>query len=173
MSKVENGKTVSVHYVGTLDDGTEFDSSRAKGEPMSFEFGARRLIPGFEDALVGMEVGQTKEIHITAEDAYGHPNPELVQQVPRTIFPEDYEFKIGTGDTRNSPILDIAKMVSLRRKIYICDEPHAQTKNSSIDLVNTDKIVAVETFDELINFCGVIITQHRISGPKVLLWEDL
>ncbi len=145
MSKVENGKTVSVHYVGTLDDGTEFDNSRTKGEPMSFEFGSRRLIPGFENALVGMEVGETKEVHITAEEAYGQPNPELVQEVPRTIFPEDYEFKIGTTvqlqNAAGQPMLARIEEVQAEAETVSLNFNHplaGKNLNFAIELINVE-----------------------------------
>ena len=108
MSTVENGQTVSVHYVGTLDDGTEFDNSRARGEAMSFQVGAGRVIPGFESALTGMSVGDTKSISISADAAYGPVNPDAVQTTPRTAFPEDFALSEGLqvqGQGPNGPVL--------------------------------------------------------------------
>ena len=97
MGKVENGQTVNVHYVGTLDDGTEFDSSRTRGEALAFQVGAGQLLPGFEAALLGMTVGETKRIGLTPSDAYGDINPEAFQTTSRTAFPVEFEFKIGEG----------------------------------------------------------------------------
>ncbi len=65
------GKKVKVHYVGTLDDGTKFDSSRDRGEPLEFTCMAGQMIPGFDDAVRFMEVGETKTVRIEAEQAYG------------------------------------------------------------------------------------------------------
>ena len=69
------GKTVRVHYKGTFDDGTQFDSSYDRGEPMEFLSGAGMMIPGFDRAVVDMEPGQKVEIHLEPEDAYGMPDP--------------------------------------------------------------------------------------------------
>ena len=95
MNKVKNGQTVSVHYVGTLDDGTEFDSSRNSNEPLLCEVGGGKLIKGFDSALVGMEVGQTKSISISPEEAYGDVIPEAYQTVSRSNFPSDFSFNVG------------------------------------------------------------------------------
>ena len=95
MSKVENGKNVSVHYVGKFDDGTEFDSSRTRGETLSFEVGSGQLITGFDNAVVGMTVGETKSIKLSPDEGYGPSNPEAVQDVSIDMFPENFEFVVG------------------------------------------------------------------------------
>ncbi len=92
---VANGDTVSVHYVGTLDDGTQFDTSRKNDEPLVTTVGAGEVIKGFEEALIGMEKGETKTIHLSAEDAYGERAEEAVTTVPRNMFPEDAEPQLG------------------------------------------------------------------------------
>ncbi|MBQ2626682.1 MAG: peptidylprolyl isomerase, partial [Eubacterium sp.] len=69
------GKKVRVHYKGTFDDGTQFDSSYDRGEPMEFLSGAGQMIPGFDKAVVDMEPGQKVEIHLEPEEAYGMPDP--------------------------------------------------------------------------------------------------
>lgn len=73
------GKQVSVHYVGTLDDGSKFDSSHDRGEPLEFVCMAGMMIPGFDAAVRDMEVGQTVTIRLEPEDAYGPRNPDMVQ----------------------------------------------------------------------------------------------
>ena len=65
------GKKVKVHYTGTLDDGTKFDSSLDRGEPLEFTCMAGQMIPGFDAAVELMEQGETKTVHIPAADAYG------------------------------------------------------------------------------------------------------
>jgi len=95
MSKVKTGQTVSVHYVGKFNDGTEFDNSRNRGEPVSFEVGSGQLISGFDSALEGMVIGETKAIKLEPSEAYGEVNENLVQTVPQESFPPEYEFKVG------------------------------------------------------------------------------
>lgn len=75
------GKKVKVHYTGTLDDGTKFDSSLDRGEPLEFTCMAGQMIPGFDAAVELMEQGETKTVHIPAADAYGERNEELVQRI--------------------------------------------------------------------------------------------
>ena len=69
--KVTTGHNVSVHYKGTLKDGTEFDNSRVRGTPLTFEVGDQRMIKGFSKAVIGMTVGETKSVTLDVEDAYG------------------------------------------------------------------------------------------------------
>ena len=83
MSKVENGNKVSVHYRGSLNDGTEFDNSRSRGEPIVFNVGGGDMIAGFDSALPGMEVGETKSFTVSPTDAYGDRVEENVQNIPR------------------------------------------------------------------------------------------
>ena len=95
MSKVKNGQTVSVHYVGTLDDGTVFDSSRDRGETLTVEVGSGQLIAGFDTALRGMEVGEVKKISLSPDEAYGERDTTLLKEISREEFPEDFEFEVG------------------------------------------------------------------------------
>ena len=90
-----DNKTLSVHYVGTFDDGTEFDNSRSRGAALQVEVGAGQLIPGFEQAVSEMEVGDTKKIRIRPEEAYGVTNPTLIQEVGKDSFPDDFQFSVG------------------------------------------------------------------------------
>ena len=80
------GKRVSVHYVGTLDDGTKFDSSRDRGEPLQFVCMAGQMIPGFDAAVRDMEVGQTVNIRIEPKDAYGERDENAMMPVPRRML---------------------------------------------------------------------------------------
>ena len=72
------GKTCRTHYKGTFNDGTQFDSSYDRGEPLEFICGAGQMIQGFDAAVADMEVGETKEIHLMPEEAYGMPDPNAV-----------------------------------------------------------------------------------------------
>ena len=89
-----DGDTVRVHYTGTLEDGTIFDSSRER-DPLEFTLGEGQLIPGFEEAVKGMQVGQVKTAAIPVEEAYGPHRDELVMVVERDQLPEGMEPGIG------------------------------------------------------------------------------
>lgn len=94
MPQAKNGDKVKVHYTGKLTDGTVFDSSRGQ-EPLEFELGQGQLIPGFEQAVNGMEPGDSKTIDIPADEAYGQRREELSQKVPRQQMPTDIEIEVG------------------------------------------------------------------------------
>lgn len=94
MSQAKAGDTVKIHYTGTLDDGTEFDSSRGR-EPLEFQLGSGQVIPGFDRAVDGMAVGESKTVAIPAGDAYGERQEDMVQEVPRSALPPDMEPEVG------------------------------------------------------------------------------
>ncbi len=85
---------MQVHYTGKLDDGTIFDSSRER-EPLSFTLGAGQVIPGFDDALMGMTVGDSKTVRIPADQAYGEHRDDLVLEVTLDQFPADANPQVG------------------------------------------------------------------------------
>lgn len=89
-----NGDTVRVHYTGTLSDGSVFDSS-ADGDPIEFVIGGAAVIPSFEHAVVGMEIGQSKTFTIPSAEAYGERDPRLAQDVPRSQLPPELELFLG------------------------------------------------------------------------------
>jgi FKBP-type peptidyl-prolyl cis-trans isomerase 2 len=94
MSEARTGDTVKVHYTGTLDDGTQFDSSAGR-EPLAFILGSGQVIGGFDAAVAGMSVGDVKTVTIPAADAYGAHDPQRVQQVPRAAIPPEIELHPG------------------------------------------------------------------------------
>ena len=89
------GKKVKVHYTGTLDDGTKFDSSVDRGEPIEFTCAAGQMIPGFDAAVKDMEQGETKTVHIPAAEAYGERDEAMVQQVPVDQIPNGDQLPVG------------------------------------------------------------------------------
>ena len=91
---VEQGNFVQVHYTGTFDDGTVFDSSDGK-DPLEVLAGNGMLIKGFDDALMGMKDGEEKEITIEPKDAYGEPNEMLVQKIPRKELSDEITPEVG------------------------------------------------------------------------------
>ncbi len=94
MSQVKEGDAVSVHYTGKLPDGTVFDSSRER-EPLQVKVGAGEVIPGFEQGLVGMEVGDNKTVTLTPDEAYGYRREDLIVDVDANQFPDNVKPRIG------------------------------------------------------------------------------
>ena len=109
MSAAKTGDTVRVEYVGKLTDGTVFDSSEGR-EPLELTLGEGRVIPGFENALTGMEEGETKTVTVEASDAYGEADPKLHIPVPKERFPDDIDPEVGqnlqvtTNDGNSMPV---------------------------------------------------------------------
>ena len=87
---IENGKVVSVHYVGKFTDGEVFDSSEGR-EPLQFEVGSGQLIPGFESAIIGKVVGDKVTANITPEEGYGLVREDLIVSVPLDKMPGEVE----------------------------------------------------------------------------------
>ena len=94
MQKPKSGDTVRVHYTGTLEDGSQFDSSRGN-DPLEFAMGQGQLIAGFEKAVADLGVGESCTITLPPEDGYGEVIPDMVQKVPRTLMPKGVELKAG------------------------------------------------------------------------------
>lgn len=91
---IEDGKKVRIHYTGTLNDGTQFDSSAGR-EPLEFETGTGMVIPGFDKAVRDMTVGDKKSVTLPAAEAYGEVNEEMIGEIPKSRFPEGMEVKVG------------------------------------------------------------------------------
>jgi peptidylprolyl isomerase len=94
MAQAKKGDTVKVHYTGTLDDGTMFDTS-AEREPLKFTVGGGEVIAGFDTAVIEMSIGDKKVTVIPAGEAYGEHSKDLVTDVDRERFPADMELEIG------------------------------------------------------------------------------
>ncbi len=94
MSQAKKNDTVKVHYTGKLTSGEVFDSSRER-DPLEFKVGSGQLIPGFDQAIEGMEVNEKKTINIPSEKAYGASNPDLIRNVSQEQLPEDIKPEIG------------------------------------------------------------------------------
>ncbi len=94
MSKAKNGDTVKVHYTGKLDDGTVFDCSDNR-DPLEFTIGQSQVIPGFEDVVIGMDLGETRTTTIPADRAYGPHSDDMVIEVERDKLQADVEPKVG------------------------------------------------------------------------------
>ena len=103
MTQADMGQTVRIHYKGTLNDGREFDSSHQRGEPLEFTLGLDRMIPGFEQAVVGMTPGDAKTVQIPAQEAYGERQEDLIRDFPRAEFPAHIELEEGLILSADSP----------------------------------------------------------------------
>lgn len=86
---VQEGDTVSVHYVGTLDDGELFDSSRDRGQPLTFSVGSGQMIPGFDAAVRDMAIGEVKTVRLAPAEAYGESNADRIIEVAIDQVPAD------------------------------------------------------------------------------------
>ena len=102
MAQAKNGDKVTVHYTGTLADGSEFDSTR-EAEALEFTIGDGQLIKGFDDAVTGMAIGETKTVNIPAEKAYGNVNEEMVFDIERSQFAEDVTPELGQRFQLDTP----------------------------------------------------------------------
>lgn len=89
-----SGDTVRVHYKGTLSDGTVFDSSEGR-EPLEFKLGEGMVIPGFDAAVTGLQVGESVVKTIPANEAYGPMREEMLLRVPKSEFPPDMPLEVG------------------------------------------------------------------------------
>ena len=89
------GKTCRTHYRGTFNDGTQFDSSYDRGEPLEFICGAGQMIKGFDAAVANMEVGQVIDVHLMPEEAYGMPNPDAIFTLEIEQLPGAEDLTVG------------------------------------------------------------------------------
>ena len=94
MSEASNGNTVKIHYTGRFEDGTVFDTS-ADRDPLEFTVGSGQVIPGMDNAVSGMKVGDNQTVSIPPEEAYGSHDERLVQEVPKKMLPEDMTPEVG------------------------------------------------------------------------------
>ena len=88
------GDKVKIHYTGTLNDGTVFDSSEGR-EPLEFTIGENQVVPGFENEVKEMKLNEEKTFKINAKDAYGEKNKELMREIPRSKIPGEMKIEAG------------------------------------------------------------------------------
>ncbi|MSU91139.1 peptidylprolyl isomerase [Rhodobacteraceae bacterium 2CG4] len=103
MSKAaEAGDTLRLHYTGTFEDGTVFDSSDGR-DPLEFTLGSGQIIPGLDKGVTGMEVGEERSVTVPPADAYGERDDKLVQSVPRETIPDNIPTDPGTQLQMQTP----------------------------------------------------------------------
>lgn len=95
MGQVKQGDKVSIHYTGTLSDGSVFDSSEGR-EPLEFAYGEGQVIAGLESGMEGMEVGDKRVVEVPSDQAYGPIHPEARRALPRGDLPEEVPMEVGT-----------------------------------------------------------------------------
>lgn len=110
MTTAKSGDTVRIHYTGTLDDGTEFDSSSGR-DPLEFALGGGQVIPGFDSAVDGMAVGENKTVTIPPGEAYGERHDQLVQEVPKSALPDEIDPAVGMHLQSRSPEGQVMNLV--------------------------------------------------------------
>jgi len=144
MAKVEKGNKIKVHYVGTLQNGEKFDSSYDRGQTLDFEVGSGQMIKGFDNGVLGMEVGETKTLEIKPEDAYGLRNEEAKTEVPKEALPPNFNPQIG--ETVEGRTIDgrpiVAKVKELLEYKVILDLNHplaGEQLNFKVDLVEIEE----------------------------------
>lgn len=97
-------KKVRVHYEGTFNDGTKFDSSYDRGEPLEFTCGAGQMIKGFDEAVKNMKVGEVKNIHLMPDEAYGMPDPRNILTINQQQMPGSKQLSVGQRIVLTDPM---------------------------------------------------------------------
>ena len=142
MSVVATGNKVKIHYTGTFDDGEVFDSSR-EVEPLEFEVGAGQVIPGFDNAVLGMKVGETKKVRLLEDEAYGPYNPEMVFDADPSQFEEGMTLEVGqqfqTQMEDGTPLLLTVKEIEGEKITLDANHPMAgKVLNFDLEVVAID-----------------------------------
>ena len=124
MQTIKNGDTVSVNYTGKLEDGTIFDSSLVEGrQPLTATLGQGQLIPGFENGLIGMSVGETKTIEIEHTQAYGEVIKEMIIEIDKSQVPESIE--VGHMLQGSGPMGPVnVKVLEIKENTVVIDGNH-------------------------------------------------
>ena len=121
---IDNGKNVKVHYKGTLEDGTIFDSSEGR-DPIEFAIGEGTVIPGFEEAIKAMAIEETKTITIPSAEAYGDYQDNMVGEFPRDQLPEEITPEVGMVLEMQTPDGDMpVRITELGEETLMLDANH-------------------------------------------------
>ena len=122
MSQAKKGDSVKIHYTGKLADGTVFDSSAGR-DPLDFTLGGGQVIAGFEEAVLGMVIGDKKKVTIPAHKAYGEKNEEMVIEVPRSQVPPDLNPEVDQKLQMGGPNgeLIVVTVVEVNDEVVILD----------------------------------------------------
>ena len=146
MSEARKGDTVKVHYTGTLEDGTVFDSSQGR-DPLEFTAGAGMVVPGFDNMILGMKVGETAKESIPCKEAYGERRDDLKLEVKRSDIPADLELTIGAQLQMQAPDGKTARVeiTGITDEAVSLDANHSTwRRNVSGDTETTDSEASIE-----------------------------
>jgi len=125
MQQVKKGDTIKVHYHGKLVDGTTFDSSEGR-EPLEFEVGSGMVIPGFDDGVTGMSIGEKKTVQIPADEAYGPLQEDMILEFPKDKFPADMvpeegmQLSMNNGQGQEFQVL----IKEIKEEVVVLDANH-------------------------------------------------
>lgn len=149
--KVKNGMNVKVHYTGKHENGEIFDSSVTRKEPLSVNVGSGQVIPGFDNAIIGMEVGDKKTVTIEPKDGYGEKIAEAVQEMPIENLPEG----ISPGDNlqgqgpQGQPIMATIESINGDKAMVDFNHPLAgKTISFDIELVEITEGTSEDTSED-------------------------
>lgn len=139
---VKTGDKIAVHYTGWLENGEKFDTSIDSGETFKFQVGAGMVIKGFDDAVIGMKIGDKKKITLAPEEAYGPKSDKHIFDVDKSMFPEGAQIVKGSVFEMHSDHGDIipVTIIDVREKEVILDANHplaGQTLIFEIELMET------------------------------------
>ncbi len=142
MQQVTKGDTIQVHYHGTLTNGEVFDSSTGRA-PLEFEVGSGMVIPGFDNGVLGMQVGDKKTINIPFMEAYGPKQAEMIVEFPKTQFPTDLNPEVGMALTMNNGQGQQfqVNVVEVKEEVVVLDANHplaGQDLTFDLELVSID-----------------------------------
>lgn len=135
---VKKGDKVRVHYTGSLTDGKVFDSS-VEREPLEVRVGDGLLITGFENALLGMQVGEKKKVLLAPQDAYGDYHPDLVREIDKKFLPPELKPMVGMqlqiGEHEDMTIVTITAVTDKQVRLDANHPLAGQTLNFEIEVV--------------------------------------
>ncbi len=140
--KVKTDDVITVHYTGKFEDGNVFDSSLDR-EPLEFKVGEGKIIPGFEEAVIGMAEGESKEIEIPSEKAYGDVREELVEEINKSNLPESIDPKEGMELVSKNPEGQelIVKIKEVKDDTIVIDANHPLAGQNLFFDIRVEQIV--------------------------------
>ena len=148
MQQVQKGDKIQIHYHGKLTSGETFDSSEGRS-PLEFEVGSGMVIPGFDNGVIGMAVGDKKTIHIPFMEAYGPKQPEMIVEFPKAQFPADLNPEVGMPLTMNNGQGQQFQVVivEVKEEVVVLDANHSLAGQ---DLIFDLELVSIDTPSRII-----------------------